>query len=41
VWVEKPTSPDAIDGGDMGGSVVVVGGVDTRLMPYFGLHFGP
>jgi hypothetical protein len=41
VWIEKPTAPVAIDGGDMGGSVVLASGVETTLMPYFGLHFGP
>ncbi len=41
VWVEKPTAPVAIGGGDMGGSVVLASGVETTLMPYFGLRFGP
>jgi len=40
VWVEKPVSPVAIGGGDMGGTVVLISGVDTTLMPYVGLHFG-
>jgi len=41
LWLDKLAAPVSIDGGDMGGRIVIASGVDSTLMPYFGLHFGP